>query len=318
MKIVKDCIYGNIVISPLCLAFMDVPQFQRLRRIRQLGICHYVYPSATHTRFEHSIGVMHLAGKMVDQLRRFLPVTDNQKELIELGALYHDIGHAAYSHLFDKFLKNTEKLEGILGFHRHEDRSKIFLKEVNDELKLLSEEQLIFVQNVIDGRCPSGDSPYLYEIVNNSLCGVDVDKLDYLARDSYHTGMSSFQSDYIILCAGIKNGHLAFLEKARKAVTKMFETRQYMFETVYVHKTTIKVERYYYCLMKRLGQRLFSLGGTIDDYNVETLIRSDPELSKMIAQLDRRKLNHSCDFCSDYIQKIHIKQSGNINQVLFF
>lgn len=318
MKIIQDCIHGHILIPKLCLKFIDVPEFQRLRRIRQLGLTHYVYPSATHTRFEHSIGVMHLAGKMVDKLRKYKEISNELKELIQLGALYHDIGHSAYSHLFDKFLEEKQIKTGIFQYHHHEERSKIFLRKINDRLKLLTEEQVQFVERVIDGEIPEGEPAYLYEIVANKKCGVDVDKLDYLERDSYHTGMPSFKSDYIILCAGIHEDHVAFERKAQRELDKMFQHRHYMFQTVYLHKTCLKVERYYYCLMKRLGDKLFSLGDLIDDYSVETMIRSDPELSKVILNLDSRILIHECEDCQDYQMEKVVKNSGSIDQVKFF
>lgn len=133
-KIIKDCIYGHITVSKLCVAFMDVSEFQRLRRVRQLGVAHYAYPSAVHTRFEHSLGVMHLAGKFVDQLRNYVQISDRTKELIQLAGMYHDIGHLAFSHLFDLFLSNLPEGASVSNFfdlHDHEDRSLFFVRLVN-------------------------------------------------------------------------------------------------------------------------------------------------------------------------------------------
>src|SRR3989338_6421395 len=197
---IMDCIYGEISLPPLCVAFMDTPEFQRLRRVKQLGMVHYVFPSATHSRFEHCIGVCILAGRLVDRIG--LPYHVGMvrwdvlrtKHLIQLGALYHDIGHFAYSHLFDTFLRTTKVTDGfemdpIFTYSDHEDRSIYLLRQVNARLQLLSWEEERFVGNCILGLVPTGEPAYLYEIVANRKCGIDVDRLDYLARDAFHCGL---------------------------------------------------------------------------------------------------------------------------------
>lgn len=315
---IKDCIYGHILIPALCVSFMDVPEFQRLRRVRQLGMAHYAYPSAVHTRFEHCLGVMHLAGKMVDNLRRYVQISDRTKELIQLAGMYHDIGHFAYSHLFDAFLSKINSSAGIFKLHDHEDRSLFFLRQVNSQLKLLTHEEEDFVANAIEGKVPEGQPAYLYQIVCNKECGVDIDKMDYLKRDTYHTGFPSFQADYIMLCATIdKENHLAFKQKAYGDLKDLFEARRRMYENVYQHHTSLKMDKIYFCMMKRQGLKLFTYGEKTDDYNIETLFRNSKETAELIQHIDNREIDHDCDICREYHPVKSVKKSGGVEAVRF-
>lgn len=301
-KIIKDCIYGHITIPNLCVRAINTPEFQRLRRVRQLGMTHYVYPSASHTRFEHCIGVMHLAGKMVSHLRNFVHIDERTGYLIQLAGLYHDIGHFSYSHLFDTMLSMInidENVNEIFHLRNHEERSCYFLRKVNERLDLMSPEELLFVQNVIRGECPVDcEEKYLYEIISNDI--FDVDRGDYLRRDAYHTGLPAFQSDYIILSSTIVNNHIVYYTKAKQEIMDMFDTRRRMYANVYQHKVVIKVNRIYYCMMKRLDHKLFIYGSQTDDYCIETLIRTTPEFADILNDLDNRILDHSCEHCKSY------------------
>lgn len=321
-KIIKDCIYGHIHVPELCVKFMDVPEFQRLRRVRQLSMAHYVYPSASHTRFEHSVGVMHMAGRMIDQMRNFTEISDKIKELVQLGGMYHDIGHLAYSHLFDRFLKFNvinDDVDDVFRLKKHEERSVFFLEQVNKRLQLLADDELLLVKNIILGNVPTDTpNPFLYEIVCNSQCGLDVDRLDYINRDSMHTGLPGFQSDYIILNAVIdKDGHLAFREKAKRDIYDMYEARHRMYENVYQHHTSLKMNKLYYCMLKRLGSKTFKYGQNTDDFNIETLLRSSEQTQDLILQIDTRVLAHECENCNDFNCIKKYRPSGCITQVRF-
>jgi HD superfamily phosphohydrolase len=137
MKIIKDCIYGFIELPDLCREFIDTPEFKRLHRIKQLGLAYTVYPSAVHTRFEHCLGVMHLTGKVIEQICDNVDI--RTKELIQLGGLLHDVGHVASSHLFDYILEEENKLPEHL--QTHEERSILILKKINERKKLLTERE---------------------------------------------------------------------------------------------------------------------------------------------------------------------------------
>lgn len=330
-KIVKDPLYSHVHIPKLCQQFMDVPEFQRLRRVKQLGTAYYAYPSAVHTRFEHSIGVMYLAGKVVDHLRQFTEIPDRCKELIQLAALYHDIGHFSLSHLFDSYLeefarefdrwcKNYITVNEEKVYLKHENRSILILEQVNIRLKLLNANDVRFVADCINperlnGSLRNHSQEFVYQIVNNKQCGIDVDKLDYLARDAYHTNFPAFQCGYIIECMRIHNGNIVFLNKVKDDIVDLFETRRRMFRMVYFHHTCSKVDQIYKYMMKLLGEKLFIYGNMSDDFNLETLLRNNEETKSIMHLLDCR------DFAS--LSKIvkfsehEYSTSGSIDDVKF-
>lgn len=329
--LIKDCLYGHVALPALCVAFMDTPEFQRLRRIRQLGVAHYAFPGANHNRFEHCIGASILAGRFVNQLQTYvqsqqLPIpysteklfNPRTKDLIQLAALYHDIGHSAYSHLFDTFLGKEEINEEIPDIYKlkdHEDRSIYFLLQVNARLQLLTKEEEEFIAHCIIGEPQDGEPSYLYEIVAGYI---DVDRMDYLNRDAYHCGMPGFQVDYIILNAGISNdGHIAFRKKIKGVIKHMFDTRKRMFKIVYHHHTVLKISKMYLCMIKRVWPKILSLGEMIDDYNVDTLLRSLPETKDIMNDLDCRRLNHDCGNCSHFNYG-KFKYGGGTDDVSFF
>lgn len=236
MPIIKDVIHRFAKVPDLCRRFIDTPEFNRLRRIKQLGLAHYVYPSATHTRFEHSIGVMFLAGKVAD----VLGISGREKDLVQLAGLLHDAGHVAFSHLMDYILEEKE-IEAEIS--HHEFRSIFILKKVNSRIQALTDREVEMVSKMILGDSSEEEKPYLFEIINNKIYGVDVDRLDYLQRDMYHTGMPCFQADYILECLKIVNNHLAVAKKAQPEIRMMYEARKRLLTLVCRHKTVMKAEK---------------------------------------------------------------------------
>lgn len=262
---------------------MDTPEFQRLRYIKQLGLVDMAYPSAVHTRFEHSVGVMHIAGIAVESIRSTgVKIYDREKELIQLAGLLHDIGHIAFSHMLDHKLVEQ-------GFPGHETRSVELLSDINSRLSLLTISEENAVAHMIQGSPPAGGKrSFIYEIVSNSTCGIDVDRLDYLQRDSRHTGMQGFQPDYLIECMCVdQDGHLAFLEKARGEVESMYRARAHMIKTVYRHKTVRKAERTIMWAIKDvqpLSDFVASIYGgwkTLDDYEMTMCLRMLPAYGRL-------------------------------------
>lgn len=305
-RIIKDCIYGHIKIPSLCCSFMDMPQFQRLRRIKQLGNAHRVYPSATHTRFEHSIGVMHLAGKLAE----ILGIDRHLSQLIQLAGLYHDIGHLPYSHLFDKALNliNPNNIS-----HHHEDRSITTFLEVSAKLQLLTKDEEQFVCACIKGDPLETYDRYLFQIICSP---VDVDKLDYLCRDAYHTGMPSFQANYIIMNARISDkGTLVFRSKAMEDIKSMFELRRRMHELVYQHPISLQYDTMYICMILQISDSL--IYDELCDYKLETLLMSHPKTKDIYYQLETRKKDHSelCSISTHPIITKHIPDSGNFDDI---
>jgi len=322
IKKIQDPIYGCIKVSQMLRKFMCHPIFQRLERIKQLGICVKVFPSTNHTRKEHSLGVMHLAGLTVDKLREFVSISDREKELIQLAGLYHDIGHAAFSHMFDFFVRDaiTESPHEYFRIKEHEFRSLYLLQAVNSEIKELTPDEVIFVSDVILGHVPDGNlNYYLYEIINNAKCGIDVDKMDYLHRDAHHAGMPIFNSlQHIVPYMGIdRDLHIAFKEKKRMEIANMFNTRYLMFVNIYFNRDVQKMERIYKCAFSMLGDKLFKYGIMTDDMLIEALIRSNKTTRKLIEQIDYGNLDHECDRCRHHSIDKEIKESGNIGQVNF-
>ena len=279
--IIKDVIHRFVHIPPLCKLFIDTPEFNRLRRIKQLGLAYYVYPSAVHTRFEHSIGVMHLAGKVGEVLR----VDSREKELLQLAGLLHDVGHVAFSHLMD-YILTDKKLP--LEIAEHEYRSIQILKKINERVKALSEREVEMVGKMILGDVSGEEKPYLFEIVSNKRFGLDVDRLDYIQRDLYHTGMPCFQADYLLECLRVKNGRLSILKKAQKELEMMYEGRKRLLVLICRHKTTMKAEKIIREAIERLnisGERFERHWMSLDDCRIQCMMEdSCPELLRALEE----------------------------------
>ena len=252
-KLIGCSIHGHIRVSPLALCIIDTPEFQRLRNIKQLGLCHYIYPVATHTRFEHSIGVYHLAGKMVEKLQKNYPdyiydipelgptkLTDFVGELIKIGGLCHDLGHGPYSHIFDDIMWEITKSPNA----DHETRSCLIIEKVCHKYLSteLSDSHIKFIQSIINPRPEHTGA--IYQIVSNYLNGIDVDKFDYLARDSHALGLKKgFDHRRIIDEIIIDNkGNIAYSKHCSVEIYDMFQTRYMMHKLVYNHKGTKIIE----------------------------------------------------------------------------
>ncbi|XP_060569551.1 deoxynucleoside triphosphate triphosphohydrolase SAMHD1-like [Ruditapes philippinarum] len=235
-KTFNDPIHGQVELHPVCICIIDTPQFQRLRHIKQLDTCYLVYPGASHNRFEHSIGVCYLAGKLLKTIRdRQLNVDISDEDIlcVEIAGLCHDLGQGPFSHVFEKrfmpkmkkefthesiarqmfdyMLKSeNEKLKNDIkrrveecGLRRFEEQDFTFILEMIDDPKDIENDEWPY-----KGR--TEDKSYMYEIVANKRNGIDVDKWDYLARDSYMLGMKvnidynrCFKSARVIKCNGI-------------------------------------------------------------------------------------------------------------------
>ena len=178
---IYDPIHGDIIIDPLAKRIIDTEEFQRLRYIKQLGCCYHVFPGACHNRFEHSLGVYHLAKEYIKILNTDNQFTEKDELCISVGALIHDLGHGPYSHLFDDLVSEDKN---------HEYRSIKLFELMNDKYSLeFSEEDIKYIHDIIYPKNITSEKKYLYQIVSN-VNGVDVDRFDYLIRDIKMIGLN--------------------------------------------------------------------------------------------------------------------------------
>ena len=266
-KIINDTIHGSISLSKLATLIIDTPEFQRLRYIKQLSTCYFVFPNAVHTRFEHSIGTYQICKKMLYNLKKNskneeinliknilelkdyfskiqneILLDDYIIELVSIGALCHDLGHGPFSHLFDDyFLKNKINISEQNKYH--EFRSCNLLESIilkNNVLKsIITKEHIKFIHNIIN---PDKEihKEYIYQIVSNSLNSIDVDKFDYLTRDSKMLNINiSFNFNRLIESAMVINNVISYPKKVDSDIVNMFQTRHYMHKKVYSHKSVI-------------------------------------------------------------------------------
>ncbi|XP_037351402.1 deoxynucleoside triphosphate triphosphohydrolase SAMHD1 [Talpa occidentalis] len=263
MKVINDPIHGHIELHPLLIRIIDTPQFQRLRYIKQLGGGYYVFPGASHNRFEHSLGVGYLAGCLVRELREKQPelqINERDELCVQIAGLCHDLGHGPFSHMFDgRFIPLARpginwkhELGSVKMFDHLVDSNG--LKDVMEHYGLVLKEDICFIKEQIEGPHGSPDSkskwPYqgrpkeksfLYEIVANKRNGIDVDKWDYFARDCHHLGIqNNFDYKRFIkfarVCEVENRKHICTREKEVGNLYDMFHTRNCLHRRAYQHK----------------------------------------------------------------------------------
>ena len=279
----EDQIHGTIHLSPLCAAFSGHPYFQRLHHVRQLGNGNLVFPSAVHTRFQHSVGVCWLARCMLDALAVQAP---ELREGVMLAALCHDIGHAPFSHTFDRF--------GNIQFE-HEERSQHLLLRMYDDLQdhpavrdVMSASQARWAAHLIDPerQLSTSPAPYLEQIVNNVHI-VDVDKFDYLMRDCYNLTGKKLDIDIygIIDRCAVCEGHLAFAAADRPLLRQLLDLRTRFHRIYYCDP---RVEASGWMLAQLVHSHLRRQGVKYDDIdNFSTHVAAlDDRISETLADQD--------------------------------
>lgn len=248
-KIINDPVYGFISIpTELVFDLIEHPYFQRLRYIKQLGMTHLVYPGALHTRFHHALGAMYLMDLAIETLRnKGHQISGEEEEALTIAILLHDIGHGPFSHALERTI-----IEGIA----HEDISAMLMSKLNEQFG----GRLTMAINIFNDTYPRR---YLHQLVSSQL---DMDRLDYLNRDSFFTGVSEgvISSDRIIKMLNVKDDHVVVEEKGIYSIEKFLIARRLMYWQVYLHKTVIAGEELLGKVFKRCreltlrGQDLFA------------------------------------------------------------
>lgn len=226
-KIFNDPVYGFVSYPhDILYDLIDHPYFQRLRRIKQMGFSEYIYPGAVHTRFHHALGALHLMTQAIDVLRsKDVDISNEESEAVCIAILLHDIGHGPYSHA----------LEGKLIPIHHEELSVMIMHKLNQEFDGKLEMAIQIFQNQYPKK-------YLYQLVSGQL---DMDRMDYLNRDSFFTGVAEGVIGYerIIKMLNVFNDQLVVEEKGIYSVEKFLMARRIMYWQVYLHKTSIAIEK---------------------------------------------------------------------------
>lgn len=251
-KLINDPLHGFVTLpSALVYDVVQHPYFQRLRRIRQLGMSEWVYPGATHTRFHHALGAMNLMVKALDTLRgKGVEITDEEKEAAILGILMHDIGHGPYSHTLEYTLA-----QGV----NHEDISIMLMERMNMEF----DGALSLAIDIFRGEYHK--KPFLHQLISGEL---DMDRLDYLMRDSFYTGVSEgiVGVDRLIHMLNVKDGDLVVEEKGIYSVEKFLVARRLMYWQVYLHKTVIAADALLVSILQR-AREMAKTGSTLGSYH---------------------------------------------------
>ncbi|KAM5304738.1 deoxynucleoside triphosphate triphosphohydrolase SAMHD1 [Glossophaga mutica] len=269
-KVINDPIHGHFDLHPLLVRIIDTPQFQRLRYIKQLGGTYYVFPGASHNRFEHSLGVGHLAGRLVQTLKERQPelqINDRDILCVQIAGLCHDLGHGPFSHMFDgRFIPLARQdvkwkhEQGSVEMFEHLVDSND-LRPAMERYGLVPEEDICFIKEQIIGPPASPlktsvwqykgrpkEKAFLYEVVANKRNGIDVDKWDYLARDCHHLGIQN-NFDYkrclqfVRVCEVEDMMCICTRDKEIENLYDMFHTRHSLHRRAYQHKVSNIIDR---------------------------------------------------------------------------
>lgn len=298
IKIFNDPIYGFISLPDgVIFDLINHPWFQRLRRIKQLGMTNLVYPGALHTRFHHALGAMFLMRETIEVLRsKGISVTEPEKEAASIAILLHDIGHGPFSHALEHSI-----VEGV----SHEYISSLFMEQLNHEFK----GKLSLALRIFRNKHPKR---FLHQLVSSQL---DMDRLDYLLRDSFFTGVSEgvISSDRIIKMLNVAGKELVAEEKGLYSIEKFIISRRLMYWQVYLHKTVLAGEKLLENILlrakelSRKGSELFAspaFAYFLQHRVNKRSFRDDPDILLQFAALDDSDIMVSVKVWQDHEDKI--------------
>lgn len=279
-KIVNDPVYGFINIpTELIFDLIEHPYYQRLRRIKQLGMAEYVYPGALHTRFHHALGAMHLMNEALMTLRsRGHEISNEELEAAQIAILLHDVGHGPFSHVLESI---------ILNHVPHEQISFLMMEELNKELG----GALTLAIEMFTGKY---ERKFFTQLISSQL---DVDRMDYLNRDSFFTGVreGSIGADRILKMLDIVDNQLVVEQKGIYSIENFLTARRLMYWQVYLHKTSICAETMLIQVIRRarelirVGEKVFATPPFMlfleNDVSLDDFV-GDPKYLKAFAEMD--------------------------------
>ena len=261
-------LHGNIELKPVICEILNTPEMQRLRDVKQLGATYYVFPSANHTRLEHSLGVCHLAGIMGKNLQKNHPelnIQDRFIELLQIAGLIHDIGHGPFSHLYDNYIKLCDEPD-------HEERGLVIFDRIVERDNIaLTREEIGEIHKMVN---PTDSDVYnwKYQIIANKSCQIDVDKIDYILRDSFHLGIphsgefKKLLEDVRLNRTPNNNIELVWDSRLQFDIYSLFATRYRLHKKVYTHHTVKGFEYIIIDIMKQLyGHCLKTKGKSLSE-----------------------------------------------------
>jgi len=298
MKLVNDPVYGLIHIrTPLIFDLIEHPLFQRLRRIKQTGLTHLTYPGAVHTRFHHALGAMHLMCLAVDELRtKRVAISREEEEAVLLAILMHDIGHGPYSHALERLIIRA-------------DHEQIGIRLMSQ----LAEELGDPVRMAMDMFMDNYPRPFFHQLISGQL---DLDRLDYLSRDSFYTGVAEgvIGHDRILRMLHVVDDRLVVEEKGLYSIEKFLVARRIMYWQVYLHKTSIAAEgmaRQVIHLLRRLpaDERVRFLAPELEfflghDIQADQLGPGHPEAYANLLRLDDISIDYSLKSLQEHPMRV--------------
>ncbi|KAL3657056.1 hypothetical protein V7S43_018103 [Phytophthora oleae] len=325
-KLFNDQVHGYIKVNGLCVSLMDTPQFQRLRDLKQLGTLYYVFPGASHNRFEHSLGVSFLSGQTVERFRQQQPefeLTQRDARLLSAAGLLHDLGHGPFSHVFEhEFMPRVAAARGYGSEappYHHEDMSLRMIEYMVDDNNIdLERDDVRFIQQLIVGAKEThkgnrvDSRGYLYEIVANGRNCIDVDKFDYLARDMLNLfGLRKvFDFSRLTMFNRVIGNEICYHTSVNLDIYDMFQQRYQMHKQIYNHRKGKAVE-FMICDAMLLADKELGISAAtqtpedfqfLTDHIVHSIEASKPDtLAEARALLKRMRRRELYEFIDEYL-----------------
>ncbi|MGQ9565412.1 MAG: HD domain-containing protein [Candidatus Bathyarchaeales archaeon] len=286
---IKDPIYGYVYVTKSDKEIIDSFPVQRLRMLRQLAGAEYVYPAANHTRFEHSLGVMYLAGVLCENSGISEYLKKDEIQIIRLAALLHDVGHGPFSHIYEHLLRKIDKT--------HEDMTQWIIEksELKDQLQKIGQSPKTIAKLAV-GKLGLEGKNFIDQIIQSA---VDIDKLDFIVRDTYHTGAKYGYVDVFRLIHNIDvlNGGLAVDLGALSTLESFILARIESFKSIYFHRVGRAVQIMLAMAMENakdeLGLTDFKTPEeylALNDFTVWTMLKNCEKSKEIMGNLERRRL----------------------------